>query len=71
MRAELEWGIIMEFEGFVERITFRNEENGYTVLTLVKPETGQEEEQEECCVGCFSYVAEGNYLIVRGDRIEH
>ena len=62
---------MIEFEGFVERITFRNEENGYTVLTLVKPETEQEEEQEECCVGCFSYVAEGNYLIVRGERIEH
>ncbi len=66
-----EMRIIMEFEGFVERITFRNEENGYTVLTLVKPETEQEEEQEECCVGCFSYVAEGNYLMVKGDWIEH
>lgn len=62
---------MIEFEGFVERITFRNEENGYTVLTLVKPETEEGEEQEECCVGCFSYVAEGNYLIVKGERIDH
>lgn len=62
---------MIEFEGFVERITFRNEENGYTVLSLVKPESGEEEEQEECCVGCFSYVAEGNYLVVRGERIDH
>ena len=26
-----------EFEGYVDRITFRNEENGYTVLYLVNP----------------------------------
>lgn len=62
---------MIQFEGYVERITFRNEENGYTVLSLVRPETESEEEQEECCVGCFSYVAEGNYLIVRGERTEH
>lgn len=62
---------MIEFEGYVERITFRNEENGYTVMSLVKPETETEEEIEECCVGCFSYVAEGNYLLVRGERIDH
>ena len=39
-----------EFEGYVDRITFRNEENGYTVLYLVKPQTDSEEEEEECCV---------------------
>ncbi|MDD7402697.1 MAG: ATP-dependent RecD-like DNA helicase [Butyribacter sp.] len=60
-----------EFEGYVERITFRNEENGYTVLYLVKPQADEEEEQEECCVGCFSYVAEGQYLLVRGKRVIH
>lgn len=60
-----------EFEGYVERITFRNEENGYTVLYLVKPQSAGEEEEGECCVGCFSYVAEGTYLLVRGKRVIH
>lgn len=60
-----------EFEGYVDRITFRNEENGYTVLYLVKPQAGIEEEEEECCVGCFSYVAEGEYLLVKGKRVIH
>lgn len=60
-----------EFEGYVERITFRNEENGYTVLYLVQPGRDGEEEEEECCVGCFSYVAEGQYLCVKGKRIIH
>lgn len=44
----------IEWEGYVERITFRNEENGYTVLFLVDAE----EEEEVCCVGQFSYVAD-------------
>jgi len=60
-----------EFEGYVDRITFRNEENGYTVLYLVKPQTDAEEEEEECCVGCFSFVTEGEYLLVRGRRTVH
>lgn len=60
-----------EFEGYVDRITFRNEENGYTVLYLVKPQKEDEEEEEECCVGCFSFVAEGEYLLVRGRRVIH
>ena len=62
---------MVEFEGYVERITFRNEENGYTVFYLVRPETEEVQEEEERCVGCFSYIAEGNYLIVRGERVEH
>ena len=60
-----------EFEGYVDRITFRNEENGYTVLYLVKPRTDTEEEEEECCVGCFSFVTEGEYLLVKGRRTVH
>lgn len=60
-----------EFEGYVDRITFRNEENGYTVLYLVNPQADSVEEEEECCVGCFSYVAEGEYLLVKGKRTIH
>lgn len=60
-----------EFEGYVDRISFRNEENGYTVFYLVKPDAGEEGEEEECCVGCFSYIAEGIYLCVKGRRSIH
>ena len=60
-----------EFEGYVDRITFRNEENGYTVLYLVNPKAEDTEDEEECCVGCFSYVAEGSYLLVKGKRTIH
>lgn len=57
----------VEWEGYVERITFRNEENGYTVLFLVNPE----EDEEVCCVGTFSYVTEGEYLRVIGREVVH
>ncbi len=56
-----------EIEGYVEGIVFRNEENGYTVLHLSHPEW----DDEICCVGCFSYVAEGQYLVVRGEKVVH
>ena len=56
-----------EIEGYVENIVFRNEENGYTVLHLSHPEW----DDDICCVGCFSYVAEGQYLVVRGDMVFH
>ncbi len=55
-----------EVEGYVEKIVFRNEENGYTVLHLADPQ-----EDEICCVGCFSYVAEGQYLVIRGKEVVH
>ncbi|MBD5087324.1 MAG: ATP-dependent RecD-like DNA helicase [Clostridiales bacterium] len=52
-------------EGYVERIVFRNEENGYTVLSLVN------EDIEMTCVGTFSYIDEGEFLCVQGKYIEH
>ena len=57
-------------EGYVERITFRNEENGYTVLYLVNPDM-DDGDDEICCVGCFSYVAEGIYLVIEGKEVLH
>ena len=56
-----------EAEGYVEKIVFRNEENGYTVLYLTNPES----DDEVRCVGCFSYIAEGQYLIIRGKEVVH
>ena len=53
-----------EFEGYVERILFRNEENGYTVLEL-------ETDDELVCVGTFPFISEGEYVVVKGTMIEH
>lgn len=60
-----------EAEGYVDRITFRNEENGYTVLYLVNPSQDKGEDSEVCCVGCFSFVSEGEYLVVQGKEVIH
>ena len=57
-----------EVEGYVERITFRNEENGYTVLYLVNP---AKDDEEHCCVGYFSYIGEGEYIVVKGKEVVH
>lgn len=58
---------IVEWEGYVERITFRNEENGYTVMFLADSENGD----EVCCVGSFSYLTEGSYLRIIGREVIH
>ncbi len=55
-----------KIEGYVEHIVFRNEENGYTVLTLVG-----EGKKETTCVGCFQSVHEGEYLEAEGHRTTH
>ncbi|MCI9079176.1 MAG: ATP-dependent RecD-like DNA helicase [Lachnospiraceae bacterium] len=62
---------MMEAEGYVDRITFRNEENGYTVLYLADPSKEEGEEKETCCVGYFSFVSEGEYLLARGNEVVH
>ena len=62
---------MMEAEGYVDRITFRSEENGYTVLYLADPSPEEGEEKEICCVGTFSFVSEGEYLLVRGNEVVH
>lgn len=48
-------------EGYVEKIVYRNSENGFTVLSL------SSEEEELCCVGMFSHVEEGEFLHVEGE----
>ena len=51
--------------GYVESITFRNEENGYTVLTL---SYGKKEIK---CTGNFGYISEGEYLEIEGEEVLH
>ena len=52
-------------EGYVEKIVYRNEENGYTVLTLVN------DGEEVTCVGTFQYIGEGECLEAEGEYTEH
>lgn len=52
-------------EGYIERIVYRNEDNGYTVLSL------QAEEEEITCVGSFPFVSEGEFIRAMGSYTEH
>ena len=51
--------------GFVEKIRFRNEENGYSVLSVV------DEKEEYTLVGTFSYISEGDQIEAVGKMTEH
>ncbi len=53
-------------EGYVEKIVFRNAENGYTVLSL-----SSEDEEELTCVGIFSFINEGEYVRLKGTMTAH
>ncbi len=52
-------------EGYIERIVFRNDENGYTVLSL------HLEEEELTCVGTFPFIGEGESVLLTGDYTDH
>lgn len=52
-------------EGYVEKIVFRNSENGYTVFNLTS------EDDEITCVGNLTFINEGEFLEVIGTFIEH
>ncbi len=51
--------------GYVENITFRNEDNGYTVLTL---SSGK---KEVTCIGTFGYIGQGEYVEIQGEEVFH
>jgi exodeoxyribonuclease V alpha subunit len=52
-------------EGYVARIIFRNDENGYTVLSL------RSEEDDLTCVGTFPFISEGEFVHLEGDYTDH
>ena len=54
-----------QYEGYVEKIVYRNADNGYTVLSL------SQEEEELTCVGIFPVISEGEYIEVMGSITEH
>lgn len=57
--------IAVTVEGFVEKIVFRNEDNGYTILSLVHDET------EITCVGYITVISEGEFIRATGNFTEH
>ena len=55
-----------QYRGLIKEIIFRNEENGYTVLT-VKPEHGE----SFTAVGIIPFAAEGDYVEMTGEWTQH
>lgn len=54
-----------QIKGYIEKIVFRNAENGYTVMSV------NSDGEEMTCVGIFHYIGEGEYVEMEGDFIEH
>lgn len=52
-------------EGYIEKIVYRNDENGYTILSLLYDEI------EITCVGYFTIINEGEFIQATGNYIEH
>jgi len=53
------------FEGIVSEIRFQNEENGFTVMSVVAGG------REETVVGVLPFLHEGEHVVVRGNWVEH
>lgn len=51
--------------GYVEKIVYRNSDNGYTVLTVA------DRNDETTCVGTFQYIGEGEYVELEGEYTTH
>lgn len=54
-----------EVEGYIEKIIYRSEESGYTVLSLLNGG------KESCLVGVLPTVSEGEYVTASGEVIVH
>lgn len=54
-------------KGYVEKIKYRNDENGYTVLSI----SGADDGEEYILVGTFSTIAEGELIEASGRMTEH
>lgn len=52
-------------EGYINRIVFRNVDNGYTVLSV------QTKEDEITCVGNFTFIDEGEFIKAFGNFTAH
>ncbi|MCR5202911.1 MAG: ATP-dependent RecD-like DNA helicase [Lachnospiraceae bacterium] len=58
---------VVKVSGYVEKIVYRNENNGYTVLTMSEADSGE----DMSLTGTFSYIAEGQFLEVTGNATVH
>ncbi len=52
-------------EGFVDKIVFRNEENGYSVLSVIC------DDEEKTMIGILPYISEGEYIVAEGIYSTH
>ncbi len=52
-------------QGLVEHIVYHNEENGYTVFSIMR------QGEETVCVGSVSTLDEGEYLVLEGEFTQH
>lgn len=57
----------LDLKGFVDKIIFRNADNGYTVFNLISAPN----EIEITCVGTFTFINEGEYIEMEGAYIDH
>ncbi len=51
--------------GYVEKIKYRNDENGYSILSV------SEGDEEYVLVGTFPYISEGDFVEATGRTVEH
>jgi len=69
----------MKLEGYVERIRYSNEANGYTVLDITynhKEESPDNKksvtrQKEITCTGYFQLISEGEYIEIEGEEVNH
>lgn len=52
-------------EGYIDHIIYRNDENGYTVLSL------HTDDDEITCVGNLPFISEGEFISAQGSFTEH
>ncbi|MBQ3584329.1 MAG: ATP-dependent RecD-like DNA helicase [Lachnospiraceae bacterium] len=52
-------------KGYVEKIVYRNADNGYTVMSV------NTDGEDMTCVGIFHYIGEGEYLELKGEFKDH
>lgn len=51
--------------GYVEKIKYRNAENGYSILSI------SSDKDEMVLVGTFAYISEGDFVEASGELVEH
>ena len=61
----MDYEAVKYVEGFVENIIFRNEDNGYTVFTIMF------QGEEITCVGSLSYISAGEFITAQGEFVKH